>query len=69
MPYPLAQVTGEDEVAGERIGERGVKLQHPHQSLSPDDVQVAVRQSAHIRTGSSQRGLFPECISKHVTFT
>lgn len=67
--YPFSQVAGEDEVAGEGAGEGRVKLQHPHQSVSPDDVQIAVRQSSNVRAGSGQRGLFPEGVPKHVTFT
>ena len=43
VPYPLAQVAGEDEVAGEGVGEGGVKLQHLEQGFPLDDVEVAVR--------------------------
>lgn len=41
--HPLAQVAGEDEVAGEGVGEGRVKLQDLEQSFSLDDVEVAVR--------------------------
>lgn len=67
--YPFSQIAGEDQVAGERVGEGRVKVQHPHQSFPPDDVQIAVSQSSDICTSPGQCGLFPEHVSKHITFT
>lgn len=67
--YPLAQVAGEDEVAGEGVGERRVELQHLHQGVSADDVQVAVGQRSHVGARPRQRALLPEHVPKHVTFT
>lgn len=55
-------------MAGKGVGERRVKLQHLHQSFSPDDVQVAVGQRPDIGTGPGQRGLLPEDVPKHVPF-
>lgn len=40
--HPLAQVAGEDEVAGERVGEGRVKLQNLEQRFPLDDVEIAV---------------------------
>lgn len=67
-PYPLAQVAGEDEVAGEGVGEGGVELQHLEQSLPLDDVQVAVGQRPHVGAGVSQGRLLPEDVAEHVAF-
>lgn len=42
VPYPFAQVAGEDEVAGEGVGERRVEVEHFEESVSVNDVQIAV---------------------------
>lgn len=49
--YPLAQVTGEEEVPGEGVGEGRVELQHLEQGVPPDDVQVAVGQRPDVSGG------------------
>ena len=69
VSYPLAEVAGEDEVAGEGVGEGGVEVEHLEQRLPLDDVQVAVGQRTHVGTRMGQGGLLPEHISKHITFT
>lgn len=67
--YPFAQVAGEDEVAGEGVGEGRVEVQHFHQGVSADDVQVAVGQSSHVSACPRQCALFPEHVPEHVPFT
>lgn len=67
--YPFAQVAGEEEVAGEGVGECGVELQDLQQSFSLDDVEVAVCQRSDVSTGVSQSGFFPEDVAEHVAFT
>jgi len=69
IPYPLAQVAGEDEVAGEGVGEGGVELEHLEQGLPLDHVEVAVGQRPHVGTRVCQRGLLPENVAEHVAFT
>lgn len=69
MPYPLAQVTGEDEVAGERVGEGTVKLQNFEQSFPLDDVEVTVGKRSNICTRMCKSRFFPKDISEHVTFS
>lgn len=56
-------------MAREGVGERRVKLQDPEQSFSLDDVQVTVGQSPDVCTGTSQSGLFPKHVPKHVSFS
>lgn len=67
--YPFAQVAGEEEVAGEGVGECGVELQDLQQSFSLDDMEVAVCQRSDVSTGVSQSGFFPEDVAEHVAFT
>ena len=68
-PYPLAQVAGEDEVAGEGVGEGRVELQHLEQGLPLDDVEVAVRQRPDVGAGMRKGGFLPEDVTEHVPFT
>lgn len=42
VSYPFAEVAGEDEIAGEGVGERRVEVEHFQQSVSVNDVQIAV---------------------------
>lgn len=53
VSYPFAQVAGEDEVAGEGIGEGRVEVQDFEQGVPPDDVQVAVSQRSDVSAGMS----------------
>ena len=63
---PLAEVVGEQQIPGEVVGERRVELQHLLQSVTLDDVQVAVGQRSHVSAGLSQGHLLPEHVPKHV---
>lgn len=69
MLYPFPQVAGEDEVAGEGVGEGGVKLQHLEQGLPLDDVEVAVGQRPDVGARMRQGRLLPEDVAEHVSFT
>lgn len=46
--YPLSEVIGEQQVAGEVVGEGRVELQNFLQSVTLDDVEVAVSQGPNV---------------------
>lgn len=46
--YPLSEVIGEQQVAGEVVGEGRVELQNFLQSFTLDDVEVAVSQGPNV---------------------
>lgn len=48
VAYPLSEVIGEQQVAGEVVGEGRVELQNFLQSVTLDDVEVAVSQGPNV---------------------
>ena len=67
--YPLSEVIGEQQVAGEVVGEGRVELQNLLQGVPFDDMEITVGQGTHVGTSLGQGHLLPEHIPKHIPLT
>ena len=65
---PVAEVVGEHQVAGERVGEGAVELEHFQQFVPLDGVQVAVGQRPHVGRWLTHRPFLPERVAEDVAF-
>lgn len=67
MPYPMSKIVSEDEIAGERVGECLVEVEHFDQFVPFDGVKVAVRERPNVGARLANGGLLPEGITEHVS--
>ena len=64
----MTEVVGEDEIAGKRVGEGVVKVEHLDEFVSFDGVQVAVGERSNVSRRLSHRSFLPKCVAKDVSF-
>ena len=64
--HAVPQVVGERQVPREGVGERVVEVEHLHQPVALHDVQVAVRERAHVRHRLADGRLAPKLVPEHV---
>jgi len=69
LRYPTAQVVRKFEIASERVGECDIEPQHFEQRFTFNDVQITVRQRAHVRCRLAHCRLLPEQVAEHITTT
>ena len=68
VTYPVAKIVRQDQVAGERVGERVVKVQHLEQLVPLDGVQVAIGERSDVCRRLADARLLPERVPEHVPF-
>ena len=65
----MSEVVREHQVAGERVGEGVIEVEHLEQLVSFDGVEVTVGQGAHVGRRLTHGRILPEGVSEHVTLT
>ena len=64
----MPEIVGEDEIAGERVGERLVKVEDLEELVALDRVEIAVGQGAHVSRALAYRAVLPEAVAEYVAF-
>lgn len=65
----MPEIVGEDEIAGERVGEGVVEVEDLNELVPFDGVQVAVGQGSDVGRRLAHRPFLPEGVTEDVTLT